>query len=122
MAVNLLRLLPQQPVRSIDVLQSQVRDVLAHLVDQLVGDNAVAQSPDEQDRTLDVETAFDAQKGLVGLVVGRTIAVIVACEWIVSLGYDGAEESSMSAGSVSYMVRPVRSSSTPQHSSPIRPR
>jgi hypothetical protein len=61
--------------------------VLAHLVDQLVCDNAVAQSPDEQDRALDVDTALDAEKGLVGFVVGWAVAVVVACEWSVSSGY-----------------------------------
>jgi hypothetical protein len=61
--------------------------VLAHLVDQLVGDNAVAQSPDEEDRTLDIKAALDAQERLVGLVVGWAVAVVVACGWDVSPGY-----------------------------------
>ena len=76
--VDLLRLLPQQPVRSVNVLHRQVRDIRAHLGNNLVSDNTVAQSPDKQCRTLDVETAFDAQKRLVGLVVGRAVSVVVA--------------------------------------------
>jgi hypothetical protein len=66
-------------VRSIDVLQCQIRDVLAHLVDQLVCDDAVTQSPDEEDRTLDVETTLNVQKRFIGLVVSGAVSVVVAC-------------------------------------------
>ena len=74
-------------MRSIHVLQRQIGDVLAHLIDQLVCNDTVAQSADEQDWALDVETALNAQKGLVGFVVGWAIAVVVACGWDVSPGY-----------------------------------
>jgi len=85
-AIDLFRLLPQQPVRSVDILQRQVRDIVAHLGHNLICDNAVPQSPDKQGRALDIEAAFDAQKGLVRLVVSRAVAVVVACEQIVSFG------------------------------------
>jgi hypothetical protein len=90
--VDLLRLLPQQPVRSIDSVLCQVRNVLAHFSDQLVGNNEVAQSPNEQGRTLDIDTSLDAQKGLVSLVVRRAVAVVVACKWTVSSGYSTSRD------------------------------
>lgn len=82
-AIDFLRLLPKQPVRGINVLGGQLRNVLTHLVGKLICDDSIAKSPHEQSRALDLGAIFDRQQGFVGLEVGLAIAVVVACELLV---------------------------------------
>ena len=87
-AIDLLRLLPKQPVRSIDGLSTELRNVRSHLVGELIRDDEVAEGPHEQSRAFDLGAVFDRQQGLVGFVVGLAVAVVVACGWLLGHGYE----------------------------------
>jgi hypothetical protein len=78
-AIDFFWLLPEQPMRCIDVLGSKVWDASTHLTSELICHNGVAKSPHEQCRALDLGTILNVQQGLVGLEVGFAVAVVVAC-------------------------------------------
>ena len=78
-AINLLWLLPKQPVRGIDILSGELRDVCTHRVSKLISDDGVAESPHEKSRALDLGAVFNRQQGSVGLPVSLAIAIVVAC-------------------------------------------
>jgi hypothetical protein len=79
-AINLLRLLPKQPMRGIDLSGSKLRNIGAHLANKLISNNRIAQSPHEQSRALDLDSILNLQQRLVGFEVGLTVAVVVACD------------------------------------------
>jgi hypothetical protein len=79
-AIDFLRLLPEQPVRGVDILGGQLRDVVTHLVGKLICDDGIAESPHEQSWALNLDAVLDRQQWLVGLEVGLAVAVVVA--WV----------------------------------------
>jgi hypothetical protein len=65
-------------VRGIDFFGSKFWDIRTHLVDKLVSNNSVAQSPHEQSRALDLDTILNVQQRLVGFEVRLAVAVVIA--------------------------------------------
>lgn len=76
--VDLLRLLPEQPVRSIDVLGCVVRNIVSHLDRNLICYNGIAEGSDPQRRAFDLDTVLDCQQRLVSLPVGLSVTVVIA--------------------------------------------